>query len=77
MAAKAPDYESLEQFEHIMERLELIVRQLEGGQTKLADSLRWYLEAAELSQQAEQLLRYAESIIRDEAVAEETPEPHP
>lgn len=62
----------LDQYEVIMARLEDIVKRLEAGRAPLGESLRLYQEAKKLSEQANQLLQRAESMIRPDLAAFET-----
>ncbi len=53
-------------YEEVMARLETIVRQLEGGQVSLAESLALYREAEQLSRTADGLLSQAERLLEAE-----------
>lgn len=64
--------DELDQYEVIMARLEDIVKRLEAGRAPLGESLRLYQEAKKLSEQANQLLQRAESMIRPDLAAFET-----
>ncbi len=58
--------EDLTQYENIIQRLEEIVRLLEGGRTPLAESLTLYTEAKNLSDKANRLLERAEASLSAE-----------
>ncbi|MCR5564317.1 MAG: exodeoxyribonuclease VII small subunit [Gammaproteobacteria bacterium] len=48
-------------FEDIMDELELIVQELEGGELSLDDSVKKYTRGVELSKQAYEMLKNAEA----------------
>lgn len=62
--------EDLTQYEQVIQRLEEIVRLLEGGRTPLAQSLDLYREAKSLSERANRLLERAEASLSVEATAD-------
>lgn len=62
--------EDLTQYEKIIQRLEEIVRLLEGGRTPLAESLDLYREAKTLSEKANKLLERAEASLSAEDAEE-------
>ena len=62
--------DDLTQYEQVIQRLEEIVRLLEGGRTPLAQSLELYREAKSLSERANRLLERAEASLSVETATE-------
>ncbi|MGP6157699.1 MAG: exodeoxyribonuclease VII small subunit [Vulcanimicrobiaceae bacterium] len=51
------------EFEQALERLEAIVKELEGGGVGLDDSVRLFREGRELARKCEELLKSAQSAV--------------